>query len=80
MSDVWENARRNAKPGCPMCNGTGTYMYDHNHGTVCKRCCQHNMGWWQLTEAYGDAGKWCCKAGCGAIRADQPPKEEATKP
>jgi hypothetical protein len=67
VSDVWENARKNAKPDCPTCHGTGRFAYDHNHTTICRRCCLHNMGWWQLTEAHGaeNAGKWCCLAGCG---------------
>lgn len=48
-------------------------MYDHNHGTVCKLCCQHDMGYWQLRENYGDKnGKWCCRAGCGHILDNKP--------
>lgn len=75
--DVWQNAAANAKPDCPRCHGTGSYMYDHNHGTVCNLCCQHNMGWWQLSEAHGAtrAGKWCCTAGCGYV-VDTPPSEQ----
>ena len=64
--NVWDNAKANAKPDCVRCHGTGSYMYDHNHGTICNLCCQHNMGWWELGEGHGnDAGKLCCKAGCG---------------
>lgn len=67
--DVWKYAADNAKPDCPMCKGTGTYMYDHNHGTVCKKCCQHGLGWWLLEKYYGENnGKLCCRAGCGATK------------
>lgn len=65
--NVWENAAANANPNCPKCFGTGKYMYDHNHGTICNLCCKHNMGWWELSECHGkeNAGKLCCGAGCG---------------
>lgn len=63
---VWDNAKANAKPDCPKCHGTGSFMYDHNHSTICNLCCKHNMGWWRLTDAHGSlAGRWCCMAGCG---------------
>lgn len=39
--DAFANAAATAKPDCPKCKGTGTYMYDHNHGTVCDLCCTH---------------------------------------
>ena len=52
---------------CEKCNDTGWFQYDHNHSTVCDRCCKHDKGWWLLTAAYGNAGKWCCGAGCGKI-------------
>jgi len=50
---------------CKKCKGTGWYQYDDNHSTVCDECCKHNKGYWLLTKEYGDAGKWCCLAGCG---------------
>lgn len=62
---VWTNAEKNANPNCPRCHGTGTYMYDHNHTTICPDCCKHNMGFWQLGEHHSKPGKWCCSAGCG---------------
>lgn len=66
LMDAFYNARVNAKPDCEKCHGTGSYMYDHNHGTVCYRCCRHNMGWWLLEQYYGTSnGNWCCRAGCG---------------
>lgn len=67
------HARANARPDCPRCGGTGTYMYDHNHGTVCDLCCRHDRGWWQLLKHYGERnGMWCCRAGCGHVVADKP--------
>lgn len=70
----FDNARQHAKPDCPKCHGTGKFLYDHNHGTICDLCCTHNMGWWQLGEGHGkeNEGKWCCGAGCGKI-LDEPP-------
>lgn len=66
MTNSFEHAAKNASPDCPKCNGTGSYMYDHNHGTVCDLCCKHDLGWWLLSDVHGkDSGKWCCKAGCG---------------
>lgn len=68
MNDAFEHARAGAKPGCPKCKGTGAYMHDHNHGTICPRCCRHDRGFWLLKEYYGaDNGKWCCRAGCGFV-------------
>lgn len=73
--DVWENARKNANRNCPQCRGTGSYMYDHNHSTICKQCCKHNMGWFKLVEHYGENNnKWCCRAGCGRV-VDEKPEE-----
>jgi hypothetical protein len=64
--NAFDAARLTAQSGCPKCKGTGSYMYDHNHGTICDLCCRHNQGYWQLLEHYGaDNGKWCCVAGCG---------------
>lgn len=64
--DPWANAAANASPDCPKCNGTGSFMYDRSHNTICNLCCKHNMGWWLLEKHYGkDNGKMCCKAGCG---------------
>ena len=52
---------------CRRCHNTGVWQYDHNHGQPCPDCCRHDQGVWMLTFEYGseDAGKWCCKAGCG---------------
>lgn len=65
----FEHAKQNAKPDCHLCHGTGSYMYDHNHGTICNLCCKHDLGYWLLTEGYNGyrAGvdTWCCSAGCG---------------
>jgi hypothetical protein len=63
--DAFENAKAGAKPDCPKCHGTGSYMYDHNHSTVCDLCCKHNAGFWQLSEHHANPGDWCCLAGCG---------------
>lgn len=61
-----------SKEKCSKCGGTGSYMYDENHGKPCEVCCEHNQGWWQLTEHYSHPGWWCCRAGCGEIRKDRP--------
>jgi hypothetical protein len=50
---------------CQRCDGTGVWRYDDHHGQPCPDCCTHNQGVWMLTFEYGDAGKWCCRAGCG---------------
>ena len=72
-SATFQNARENARPDCPKCLGTGVFQYDHNHSTICNLCCKHNMGWWMLLEHYGNRnGKWCCLAGCGFTRDDNP--------
>lgn len=74
-TDVWDNAKKNAKKDCPKCHGTGQYYYDNEHGTICALCCQHNMGWWKLEKHYGkNNGKWCCKAGCGTTKRTIPKK------
>lgn len=58
---------------CPKCGGTGWYPYDHNHSTVCEKCCKHDKGYWLLEEHYGkDNGRWCCKAGCGRTLKENP--------
>lgn len=65
-TDLREHAAKQARPDCPKCGGTGTYMYDHNHSTICDLCCRHDLGWWQLQKYYGiNNGRWCCRAGCG---------------
>jgi hypothetical protein len=73
-ADSFKNARMHANPACPLCKGSGTYMYDHNHGTICHLCCKHSWGYWQLSlESYGpNGGKWCCRAGCGHMLDDDP--------
>lgn len=72
--ESFRNAAKNANPNCQKCKGTGSYMYDHNHGTICNLCCKHNMGWWQLSACHGEErdGKWCCRAGCGFIVDEKP--------
>ena len=66
--DSFAHARRNANSNCLKCKGTGQYMYDHNHGTICDLCCKHDKGRWHLQEHYGAKnGKWCCLAGCGML-------------
>jgi hypothetical protein len=55
---------------CKSCNGTKSYQYDHNHSKMCEHCCNHDSGWWQLKDHYGeDNDKWCCKAGCGTVQS-----------
>lgn len=64
----FEHAKIAARPDCPICHGSGMYMYDHNHGTICWRCCKHDQGFWALTshhEGYSSGYRWCCLAGCG---------------
>jgi hypothetical protein len=63
--DALDHARANAKSDCAVCNGTGTFKYDHNHSTVCGKCCKHDRGFWQLTKHHSNPGHWCCLAGCG---------------
>jgi hypothetical protein len=52
---------------CKRCGGTGLWQYDDVHAQPCPNCCPHSQGVWMLTFEYGseDAGKWCCRAGCG---------------
>jgi hypothetical protein len=64
-------------PTCQKCHGTGWYQYDFSglgHSTVCDACCKHDKGWWKLGEMHSDPGKWCCRAGCGAV-IDELPEE-----
>lgn len=74
MKNSFDIAKENAKPDCTKCHGTGEYMYDHNHGTICNLCCTHEGEWWQLSECHGKAraGLWCCSLGCGATRKNKP--------
>jgi hypothetical protein len=65
LTNVFRHAAENARPDCPTCKGAGVYMYDENHSTICRACCRHDLGWWQLTELHAHPGHWCCKAGCG---------------
>lgn len=54
---------------CPKCHGTGSYLYNTDHGKPCELCCKHDQGRRLLKEHYGAAnGKWCCLAGCGDVR------------
>jgi hypothetical protein len=75
-NDSFEHAAANARADCPKCHGTGEYMYDHNHGTICNECCRHDRGWWLLTQGYSGwrEGRetWCCVAGCGTKRDANP--------
>lgn len=71
-SKAFDNAKANANPDCPKCKGTGRFNYDHNHGTICDKCCKHNMGWWKLTEGFSHPGWWCCLAGCGHVEKEKP--------
>lgn len=65
---------------CPKCEGTGFYMYDENHGTVCDACCLCDQGWWFLEEHYGENNnKWCCLAGCGATHVKLPDTESGLR-
>lgn len=62
---------------CKKCNGTGRYMYDENHITICEECCTHPDGWHKMEENYDkDTGKYMCKKGCGSIRKSPPQSEE----
>ena len=80
MNDSFDHARKNAHPDCPKCHGTGSYMYDHNHGTICPLCCKHDRGRWLLEEHYGsDNGRWCCRAGCGHTISREEYEQETHK-
>lgn len=67
---------------CKKCNGTGWYLYDEHHSTVCEQCCPHDKGWWEVTEHYTGylegADNRCCRAGCGTMYRDLK-KEEVDK-
>lgn len=53
---------------CSRCKGVGSYQYDDIHSKPCEQCCEHNNGWWELKEHYGeDNGKLCCLSGCGFV-------------
>ena len=57
--------------------------YDHqsagHHSTKCWVCCPHDKGWWLLDENYKDAGKLCCRAGCGTTKDPDGDLGEALK-
>ena len=61
-------------PTCKKCGGSGTYMYDNNHGKICELCCPHDQGWHEVTEGFTGYKKGAdnavCKAGCGTMRRD----------
>lgn len=74
---------------CSLCGGKGYYMYDHNHGKPCEKCCKHAQGWWNLPESSSSyvkgADNGCCRAGCGQLRRElhqenqhQNPPKDAT--
>lgn len=68
-------------PSCKKCNGTKSYMYDEIHSTVCDECCAHDQGWFLLGEGHGvDAGRLCCKAGCGHLSHAKPESTECINP
>ena len=58
---------------CSLCGGKGYYMYDDIHGKPCEGCCNHEAGWWELTEHYGGyiagADNGCCPS-CGQLRRE----------
>jgi len=64
---------------CVKCNGMGWYQYDHNHSTICDKCCTHDQGWWELTENYSyyieGADNRCCEKGCGTMARDLKDRE-----
>lgn len=63
---------------CDKCKGSGQYMYDENHITVCEACCTHPDGWWKMEKHYGtDNGKYTCKKGCRTILDELPSDEES---
>jgi len=65
------------KQTCKKCKGTGQYMYDENHITVCDACCTHPEGWHKIESGHGkDNGKYMCKKGCGALRESLPQSED----
>lgn len=73
MTNSFEHAKAGAKADCAKCRGTGSFMYDHNHSTVCNVCCKHDRGFWLLERSYGaNNGKWCCFAGCGMLMTFNP--------
>ena len=73
--DMLASAAMDADPHCGQCHGSGILRQDERHYSICRHCCRHSQGWWQLEGAYGkDNGRWACKAGCGAI-VDMPPPE-----
>lgn len=62
---------------CKKCGGTGFYMYDENHRTVCDECCAHPDGWCKMEKSYGnDNGKYACKKGCGKVINKLPDKTD----
>jgi hypothetical protein len=75
MFELFANAKSNAKIGCPLCGGNGTYKVEENgHLNICHICCTHNKGWWRLDgEHYGwREGRWACVAGCGTTVTNKP--------
>lgn len=50
------------------CNCRKCYSTYCDHGELCKPCCPHDQGRFQLGEHYEeDVGKWKCKRGCGKL-------------
>jgi hypothetical protein len=46
---------------CEKCNGTGWFMYDHNHSTGCPDCCEHPQGQRYLqSESHPNPGTYTC--------------------
>lgn len=73
----FEAAAASARPGCPKCHGKGSYMYDHNHGTICDLCCLHQGLRWKLSHHYAGWPGMCCAAGCGHV--ERSPLEELVR-
>jgi len=61
---------------CTKCNGTNWYRYDHNHHTICDKCCTHSEGWWDVSKEHHGSkyiegeDNGCCRNGCGTMRRD----------
>jgi len=46
---------------CKKCGGTGSYMYDHNHGKFCEDCCDHpDAHHYIQSEGYPSPGQLTC--------------------
>ncbi len=59
-----------ARTDCPLCEGTGGYSYDENHGTTCKLCCPHKSFYLQ-GQGHPHPGEITCGA-CGYEPRNEP--------